>query len=99
MVRLDRALDKAGLAATTAVEALVHLLGKGTQVALQLANGVLVALTIHAGESGAPPATSLEDGIAQAAPTIRGQALLKEKHISCPSELTGQGSKAILLHG
>ena len=45
MVRLDRALDKAGLAATTAVEALVHLLGKGTQVALQLANGVLVALT------------------------------------------------------
>ena len=43
MVRLDRALDKAGLAATTAVEALVHLLGKGTQVALQLANGVLVA--------------------------------------------------------
>lgn len=59
MVRLDRALDKAGLAATTAVEALVHLLGKGTQVALQLANGVLVALTIHAGEAGTPPATSL----------------------------------------
>ena len=89
--RLDRPLNKVGLAAAPTAEGIVQLLDKAPQISPQLANGIFVSPPICTGEAGAPPAAGVEYRVAQSAQRVGGQAVLKEKNVTGPGVQAKRG--------